>query len=97
MIAASPLSQAECSSVYVTQCIWHFHALWSSCGLNTQVQFADNKLVIVQAVCTTHTVSQSDIFFVFPSYYDIINEMRVFGAKDASMTSCCELADGRLF
>ena len=64
------------------QSLWHFLALWSPCRLNVQVQFAD-KPVICPAVCTTHNLCHSDILPVLPSYYDIINEMLVFGA-----TSC---------
>ena len=64
-----------------SQSLWHFLALWSPCRLNAQVEFADNKPVICPAVCTTHSLCQSDILFVLPSYYDIINEMPVFGAR----------------
>ena len=56
-------------------------ALWSSYRLNAQVEFADNKLVICPTVCTTHGLCYSDILSVLPSYYDIVNEMTVFGAR----------------
>ena len=52
-------------------------AMWSPCRLNAQVQFADNKPVICPAVCTTYSLCHSDILL---SYYDIINEVSVFGA-----------------
>ena len=49
--------------------------------MNAHVQFADNKPVICPAVCITHSLCHSDILSVLPSYYDIINEMPVFGAR----------------
>ena len=63
------------------QSLWHFLALWSPCRLNAQVQFADNMPVICPAVCITHSLYHFDILSVLPSYYDIINEMPVFGAR----------------
>ena len=63
------------------QFLSHLLALWSSYRLNAQVEFADNKPVICPTVCTTHSLCHPDILSVLPSYYDIVNEMPVFGAR----------------
>ena len=77
--------------------LWHFLALWSSDRLNAQVEFADNKHVTCPTVCTTYSLCHSDILSVLPSHYDMVNEMPVFWSEGASMMTCCELVNGRLY
>ena len=45
-----------------------------------QVEFADSKPVICPLVCSIHSLCHSNNLSVFPSRYDVVNEMQVFGA-----------------